>query len=79
MGEMVQSTIFCKIRDAGLFSILVDETANISRKEQITFVLRCIDHKEAAIHEYFLTFVLVLMQRASHNTLWIQLKSTNLI
>ena len=57
MSEMVQSTICCKIREAGLFSILVDETKDISKKEQITFVLRCIDRKEAAIHEYFLTFV----------------------
>ena len=57
MSEMVQSTICCKIREAGLFSILVDETKDISKKEQITFVLRCIDCKEAAIHEYFLTFV----------------------
>ena len=47
MGEMVQNTICCKIHEAGLFSILVDETKDISKKEQITFVLRCIDHKEA--------------------------------
>ena len=54
---MVQNTICCKIHEAGLFWILVDETKDISKKEQITFVLRCIDRKEAAIHEYFLTFV----------------------
>lgn len=57
MGEMVQSIICCKIHDAGLFSILVDEAKDISKKEQLTFVLRCIDPKEATIHEYFLTFV----------------------
>ena len=78
MGEMVQSTICYKIHEAGLFLILVDETKDISKKQQITFVLRCIDCKEAAIHEYLLK-LLVLMQRAPHNTLWIQLKSTNLI
>ena len=33
MGEMVQSIICCKIREAGLFSILVDETKDISKKE----------------------------------------------
>ena len=36
---------------------MVDETKDISKKEQVTFVLRCIDSKEATIHEYFLTFV----------------------
>ena len=57
MGEMVQDIICYKIREAGLFSILVDESKDISRKEQVTFVLRCIDPKEATTHEYFLTFV----------------------
>jgi len=57
MGKMVQSVICCKVREAGLFSILVDETKDISKKEQITFVLRCIDPKEGTVHEYFLTFV----------------------
>ena len=57
MGEMVQSIICCKIREAGLFSISVDETRDTSKKEQLTIILRCIDPKEATIHEYFLTFV----------------------
>lgn len=57
MAEMVQGTICSKIHEAGLFSILVDETKDISKKEQLTFVLRCIDPKEATIHGYFLTFV----------------------
>ena len=46
MGEMVQNIICCKICKAGLFSILVDESKDISRKEQVTFVLRSIDPKE---------------------------------
>ena len=54
---MVQSIICCKVHETGLFSILVDETKDISKKEQITFVLRCIDPKEGTVHEYFLTFV----------------------
>jgi len=53
MGEMVQDIICCKIREAGLFSILVDESKDISRKEQVTFVLRCIDPKEATTHDLF--------------------------
>ena len=57
MGKMVQSIVYCKVCEAGLFSFLVDETKDISKKEQITFVLRCIDPKEGTVHEYFLTFV----------------------
>ena len=81
MGEMVQSTICCKIHEAGLFLILVDETKDISKKEQITFVLRCIDCKEAAIHEYFLIFVEATNLDAKSLTQYIvdTIKSTNLI
>ena len=57
MREMVQSIICRKIQEAGLFSILVDESKDSSKKEQLMLVLRCIDPKEATIHEYFLTFV----------------------
>lgn len=57
MGEMVQKTICTKIQEAGLFSVLVDESKDCSKKEQLTLILRCIDPKDATIHEYFLTFV----------------------
>ena len=57
MGEMVQNIICSKIQEAGLFSILVDESKDCSKKEQLTLILRCINPKEATIHEYFLTFV----------------------
>ena len=36
---------------------MADETKDTSKKKQLTVVLRCIDPKEATIHEYFLTFV----------------------
>ena len=57
MGEMVQNIICSKIQEAGLFSILVDESKDCSKKEQLTLILRCIDLKKVTIHEYFLTFV----------------------
>ena len=57
MGQMVQSIICSKIQEAGLFSILIDESKDCSKKEQLSLVLRCIDPKEVAIHEYLLTFV----------------------
>ena len=57
LGKMVQSIVCCKVCEPGLFLILVDETKDISKKEQITFVLRCIDPKEGTVQEYFLTYV----------------------
>lgn len=45
MGEMVQNTICSKIQEAGLFSILVDESKDYSKKEQLTLISRCIDPK----------------------------------
>ena len=45
MGGMVQTNICHKIQEAGLFSILVDESKDSSKKEQLTLVLRCIDPK----------------------------------
>lgn len=56
MGEMVQNTIYSKIQEAGVFSILVDESKDCSNKEQLTLTLRCIDPKDATTHTY-LTFV----------------------
>ena len=57
MSGMVQGIICRKIQGAGYFSILVDESKDCSKKEQLTLVLRCIDPLDASIHEYFLTFV----------------------
>ena len=45
MGEMVQNTICSRIQEAGLFSVLVDESKDCSKKEWLMLVLRCIDSK----------------------------------
>ena len=57
LGGMAQSTICCTIHEAGFFSILADETKDISKKEQITLFWDALIPKEATIHEYFLAFV----------------------
>ena len=49
MGGMVQSIICSKIQEAGIFSLLVDESKDHAKKEQLTIVLRCVDPKEFAI------------------------------
>ena len=57
MAGMVQKEICCKIQEAGVFSVLGDESKDCTKKEQLTIALRCVDPKEKAICEYFLTFV----------------------
>ena len=39
-----------------VFSVLVDETKDCSKSEQMATVLRYVDIKEATVHERFLTY-----------------------
>ena len=57
MGEMVREKICTEVKDAGVYSILADETKDSSKTEQMAIVVRYVDVKEAKIHERFLTFV----------------------
>ena len=57
MGEMVREKICTEVKDAGVYSILADETKDSSKTEQMAIVIRYVDVKQAKIHERFLTFV----------------------
>ena len=56
LGEQIQDTIVNEIKKAGIFSILADETPDISRKEQLAISLRYVD-SEGIIQEKFVKFV----------------------
>ena len=56
LGNMVRRTICSDVRDAGVFSLLADETKDCSKQEQLAIVLRYVDNK-AVIHEHFITYV----------------------
>ena len=56
MGEMLRSQICVEIKKARVFSLLVDETKDASKIEQLAIVFRYVD-ESASIHERFLTFV----------------------
>ena len=43
MGDEVLSKIIEQVRDANFFSLLVDETSDISQQEQVSFVLRYVN------------------------------------
>ncbi|XP_008181768.1 zinc finger MYM-type protein 1-like [Acyrthosiphon pisum] len=55
MAQQVLLNIINSIKEAGIFSILVDETQDLSRHEQVSFIIRFVDDS-FQIHEQFLGF-----------------------
>ncbi|XP_041834348.1 zinc finger MYM-type protein 1-like [Melanotaenia boesemani] len=54
LAEMVRSDIIKEVRESQVFSLLADETKDLSKKEQLSFVLRY--YYDGAVHESFLDF-----------------------
>ncbi|XDV31283.1 hypothetical protein PO909_034004 [Leuciscus waleckii] len=54
LGGMVKNNIIKEVKESQQFSIIVDETKDIQKKEQISFVLRYF--YEGAVHESFIEF-----------------------
>ena len=57
VGGIVRDTICNLIRGAHVFSLLVDETKDSSKVEQLAIVCRYADINAGTIHERFLTYV----------------------
>jgi len=55
MGDAIQKQILCDISQRKHFSILADETTDISQTEQLSLSIRFI--KDTKVHEEFLCFV----------------------
>lgn len=58
-GDIIQEKILTRIKRARYFSILVDETQDISRKQQLALCVRYMDSIKEVIREDFLCFVIV--------------------
>ncbi|KAL4119570.1 hypothetical protein QTP88_012374 [Uroleucon formosanum] len=58
-GDLIQENILKNIRNAKCFSILVDETQDVSRLEQMSFCVRYVDGVSNCIMEDFLEFSIV--------------------
>lgn len=56
MGNIVQDKIINSVKEAKLFSILVDETKDISKVEEIAIIVRFIDNVPS-VNELFLTYI----------------------
>ena len=56
MANMVRKKICNAVREAGVFSLLTDESKDCSKQDQLAIILRYVEDK-AKIHENFLTYV----------------------
>ena len=57
MAGIVHKEIALAVQNAGVFSILADESKDISKQEQLVIVLRYVDKTTCNVFERFLTFV----------------------
>ena len=56
-AEKLQSIICQQVRDAGYYSIIVDECRDVAKQEQLTFVVRFVNVNVFKINERFLGFI----------------------
>lgn len=57
IGDQIQTSILDRVKKSVFFTILADETTDISRVEQFSFCVRYIDNESMDLREDFLTFV----------------------
>ena len=57
MGGLVRGEVCKAVQDARYYSLLGDETKDVSKVEQLAIVLRYVDVQTATIYERFLTYV----------------------
>ena len=56
-AEKLRSIICQQVRDAGYYSIIVDECRDVAKQEQLTFVVRFVNVNDFKINEHFLGFI----------------------
>ena len=66
MGTIVREQIGASIQKAGYFTILVDETKDLSKNEQMSISIHYLDPGSPMILERFLTFVFAPSLTAEH-------------
>lgn len=56
LGDLIRKSVCDGVKEAKMFSLLVDEAKDVSKAEQVSVVVRFVDMK-GSIHEHFLTFI----------------------
>jgi hypothetical protein len=56
MGDIVRNSVCSAVQKIQMFSLLVDETRDISKIEQMSIVLRYVDNDTSMVNERFLTY-----------------------
>ena len=59
IATLVRRRICASIQKSGFYSIMVDETKDLSKQEQLSIAVRYIDVDKLAVMEHFLTFFLL--------------------
>ena len=62
LGTYIRREIQREIQEAEMYSILFDETTDVSHKEQVSFVVRYLHQKQ--IKERFIKFATLIQQQA---------------
>ena len=57
MASILQQQICLAVKQAGVYSIMADESKDRSKVEQLAIVLRYVDVSTATQHEHFLTYI----------------------
>lgn len=79
-GNIIKEEIVKKVNVAECFTVMADESTDISQKEQLSICLRYIDEEKKGISEAFLEFVPIvdLTGKGLANTIMKALKSTGI-
>lgn len=56
LAKNVRLHICNKVREAGYYGIIVDESRDLAKQEQMSFVARYFDINDRQVHEHFLAF-----------------------
>ena len=57
MSSRVVNTICKQVKEAGFYSIIVDESRDSAKQEQMSFVVRYVNMTNGGVEEHFLTFI----------------------